>query len=65
MKIVNTDPGRKQFKHKVISVADAVAMNAVPEYWLSFKHAGLHLMAMVSVAKLFLAELDLNQFSNN
>ena len=40
-------------------------MNAVPEYWLSFKHAGLHLMAMVSVAKLFLAELDLNQFSNN
>lgn len=38
---------------KLISVAEAVAMNAVPEYWVSIKSAGLHLFAMCMVARQF------------
>ena len=32
---------KKHIAKKVISVADAVAMNAVPEHWLSLKQAGI------------------------
>jgi len=60
MKLANSDLDKKQLRRNVISVADAVAMNAVPEYWLSFKHAGLHVLALVSVAKLFLIQQDLH-----
>jgi len=60
MKIVNSALDKKQLRRNVVSVADAVAMNAVPEYWLSFKHAGLHVLALVSVAKLFLIQQDLH-----
>ncbi len=65
MKIVNSDLDKKLLTQRVISVADAVAMNAVPEYWLSFKQAGLHLLALATVAKLFFAQLDLNLFANH
>ncbi len=60
MKTVNRDLHKNQLTRNVISVADAVAMNAVPEYWPSFKHAGLQVLALVSVARLFLAHLDVN-----
>lgn len=60
MKIANSDLSKKQLRSKVISVADAVAMNAAPEYWITFKHAGLHVLALVSVAKLFINQLDIN-----
>ncbi len=65
MKLVNSELEKKQLTKKVISVADAVAMNAVPEYWLSFKLAGLHMLALLSVAKLFVSQLDLNLFANH
>ena len=51
MKLVNSQLEKKQLTKKVISVADAVAMNAVPEYWLSFKLAALHVLALLSVGK--------------
>lgn len=60
MKIANSDISKKQLRSKVISVADAVAMNAAPEYWITFKHAGLHVLALVSVARLFINQLDIN-----
>ncbi len=60
MKIVNSDLDKKQLRRNVISVADAVAMNAAPEYWLCFKQAGLHVLALVSVAKLFLTQQHLH-----
>jgi hypothetical protein len=65
MKLVNSELEKKQLTRKVVSVADAVAMNAIPEYWLSFKLAGMHLLAMLSVAKVFLLQLDLNQIANH
>ena len=65
MKPVNRELEKKQLTRKVVSVADAVAMNAIPEYWLSLKLAGMHLLAMLSVAKVFLLQLDLNQIANH
>jgi hypothetical protein len=51
----------KHIAKKVISVADAVAMNAVPEHWLSLKQAGLHLLSLLTFAKLLLIEQGVNQ----
>ena len=65
MKIVHSELYKKQLTLRVISVADAGGMNAAPEYWLSVKHAGLHLLALASVAKLFLTQSDVNQFANH
>lgn len=52
---------KKHIAKKMISVADAVAMNAVPEYWLSFKQAGLHILSLISVAKVFLIQEGIQQ----
>jgi hypothetical protein len=52
---------KKHIAKKVISVADAVAMNAVPEHWLSLKHAGLHVISLLTMAKLFLIGQGINQ----
>jgi hypothetical protein len=51
---------KKRIAKKVISVADAVAMNAVPEYWLSFKLAGLHILSLLTLAKIFLLQHGIN-----
>ncbi len=51
---------KQHIAKKVISVADAVAMNAVPEHWLSLKQAGLHILSLFSMAKLFLTEQGIN-----
>ena len=45
---------KKHIAKKMITVADAVAMNAVPEYWLSFKQAGMHIISILSIAKVFI-----------
>ena len=65
MKLVTSELEKKQLTKKMVSVADAVAMNAIPEYWLSLKLAGMHLLALLSVAKFFLLQLDLNQIANH
>ncbi len=36
---------------KIIALAEAMAMNAVPEYWISIKSAGLHLLSLCLVAR--------------
>ncbi len=41
---------------KVITVADAVAMNAAPEYWVSVKQAGMHFISLCLIAKQFLIQ---------
>ncbi len=56
MKLVNSELEKKQLTKKV---------NAIPEYWLSFKLAGMHVLALLSVAKIFLSQLDLNQLANH
>ena len=38
---------------KIIAVAEAMAMNAAPEYWMSIKSAGMHLFSLCMVAKQF------------
>ena len=63
--MMNSELNKKELTRKVISVADAVAMNTAPEYWLSIKLACLHLLALVSVAKLFVAQLLLNQLTHH
>ena len=45
---------KKHIAKKMITVADAVAMNAVPEYWLSFKQAGMHIISILSIAKVII-----------
>ncbi|RZK01351.1 MAG: hypothetical protein EOO46_20570 [Flavobacterium sp.] len=47
---------RKHIAKKMMSVADAVAMNAAPECWLSIKQAGQHLLSFIAVAKVFLIQ---------
>ena len=42
---------QKNLAKKVMCVADAFAMNAVPEYWMSIKHAGLMVVSVIAVAK--------------
>jgi hypothetical protein len=51
---------KQDIAKKVISVADAVAMNAVPEHWLSLKQAGLHVLSLLTIAKLFLTDQGIN-----
>jgi hypothetical protein len=46
---------KRHLAKKMIIVADAVAMNAVPEYWLGFKQAGLHIVSILSIAKKIIA----------
>lgn len=65
MRIVNSDLDKKQITKQVISVADAVGMNAAPEYWLSFKLAGVQFLGILSVAKLFIQHKELNPLTNN
>ena len=64
MKMANNDLDKKELTKKVISVADAVAMNAAPEYWLSFKLAGIHLLALFSIARTFLLQSNLHHLTN-
>ena len=52
---------KKHIAKKVISVADAVAMNAVPEHWLCLKQAGLHILSLLTLAKLFLIDQGITQ----
>jgi len=52
---------KKHITKKLISVADAVAMNAAPEYWLSVKCAGLHVLSVLAVAKLLFMQNGVNQ----
>lgn len=47
---------KKHIAKKVMTVADAVAMNAAPEYWLSVKQAGLHVLSLCLIAKQFLSQ---------
>ena len=42
---------QKNLAKKVMCVADAFAMNAVPEYWWSIKQAGMLLVSAYAVAK--------------
>ncbi len=52
---------KQHIARRVISVADAVAMNAVPEHWLTLKHAGLHILSLISIAKLFFIDQGISQ----
>lgn len=52
---------KKYIAKKVISLADAVAMNAVPEHWISLKQAGLHVLSLVTIIKIFLIDQGVNQ----
>jgi hypothetical protein len=52
---------KQHIAKKMISVADAVAMNAAPEHWLSLKQAGLHLLSLISIAKLFFIDQGISQ----
>lgn len=36
---------------KMLCVADAFAMNAVPEYWWSIKQAGLLIISVFAIAR--------------
>ncbi len=52
---------KQHIAKKMISVADAVAMNAVPEHWLSLKHAGLHILSLISIAKVCFIDQGISQ----
>lgn len=52
---------KQQIAKQVISVADAVAMNTLPEYWMSLKLAGMHIISILSVAKSILHPGRINQ----
>lgn len=39
-----------------MALAEAMAMNAVPEYWVGIKSAGLHLFSLCMVAKQFFVQ---------
>ena len=51
---------KKHIAKHVISVADAVAMNTLPEYWLSLKLAGMHVISLLSVARSIFHPGDIN-----
>jgi hypothetical protein len=52
---------KEQLAKKIITVADAVAMNAAPEYWSGIKSAGLHVISLFSMAKIFLLQNGIHQ----